>query len=350
MAALGNSVVTKNLTTTHTLTWKIEDFLKVAERVTAPNGAVIYHDLTSPTLQTGDKFASNWKIRLHYSPPSSAIEYNGSLSVLISLTGCTAAPDVNVSFRCSVAPLGGAPVTNKDNPTKNILNKSPGEIRIGSSSIAADIRYIVNAHTVEVRCEVSFTEAVSASSKNPAVTKSNNPFFDIFTNMFESMELSDLVISTKDGELKAHKLLLSMRSTVFKAMFAHELKENAEGRVDLKDYDSKVIREMLRYVYTDKVEDLNLVACDLLPVADKYDLAGLKELCLQELQGALCADNAVALLQLAELYRAPAVRARALKFIHDNMQQVMKTSQWQTLKQQPQLLMEICDIRGEPAE
>jgi len=338
MAALGNSIVTKDLTTTHTLVWKIENFLKVAKPGNAPNAAP--YDLTSPTFQTGDKFASNWKIRFRYWPSSSVVSVN------ISLTGCKAASDVNVSFQCSVAPLGSAPVTNQMFPAMIYLNKPCEDKQVYNRYNST----IANAHSVEVRCEVSFTEVVSASAKSAVVTETNNPSSDILANMFDSMELSDFVISTKDGELKAHKLLLSMRSTVFKAMFAHELKENAEGRVDLKDYDSKVIREMLRYVYTDKVEDLNLVACDLLPVADKYDLAGLKELCLQELQGALCADNAVALLQLAELYRAPAVRARALKFIHDNMQQVMKTSQWQTLKQQPQLLMEICDIRGEPAE
>jgi hypothetical protein len=61
-------------------------------------------------------------------------------------------------------------------------------------------------------------------------------------------------------------------------MFTHQTVEQAQGRVNIPDADSKVLAEMLKWMYTAGTPDLAdpLVARGLLLVADKYQLDELK--------------------------------------------------------------------------
>lgn len=56
---------------------------------------------------------------------------------------------------------------------------------------------------------------------------------------------------------------------VFNAMFAHEMEEKKQNRVDIADVDHEVMREMLRFIYTGKAPYLEKMADDLLAAADK---------------------------------------------------------------------------------
>lgn len=59
------------------------------------------------------------------------------------------------------------------------------------------------------------------------------------------------------------------RSEVFQAMFERDFKEKTDNKVDLSSDDPDVIQEMLRYLYTNRVENLSNVAAELLSVADR---------------------------------------------------------------------------------
>jgi len=52
-------------------------------------------------------------------------------------------------------------------------------------------------------------------------------------------------------------------------MFEHEMEERKHNRVAIMDVDHEVLREMLRFIYTGKVTNLEKMADDLLAAADK---------------------------------------------------------------------------------
>lgn len=64
-------------------------------------------------------------------------------------------------------------------------------------------------------------------------------------------------------------MLFLARSPVFAAMFEHEMEERKRNRVDITDVDHEVLREMLRFIYTDRAPNLDKMADDLLAAADK---------------------------------------------------------------------------------
>lgn len=52
-------------------------------------------------------------------------------------------------------------------------------------------------------------------------------------------------------------------------MFEHEMEERKQNRVAITDVDHDVLREMLRYIYTGKSQNIEKMADDLLAAADK---------------------------------------------------------------------------------
>ena len=92
---------------------------------------------------------------------------------------------------------------------------------------------------------------------------------DDLGQLFESQRFSDVTLSVGGREFQAHKALLAARSPVFAAMFEHEMEERKHNRVDITDVDHEVLREMLRFIYTGKTNNLDKMADDLLAAADK---------------------------------------------------------------------------------
>lgn len=60
-------------------------------------------------------------------------------------------------------------------------------------------------------------------------------------------------------------------------MFEHEMEERKQNRVAITDVDQDVLKEMLRYIYTGKSQNLEKMADDLLAAADKVSDMSLCE-------------------------------------------------------------------------
>ncbi|XP_074102329.1 speckle-type POZ protein B-like [Cotesia typhae] len=128
-----------------------------------------------------------------------------------------------------------------------------------------------------------------------------------------SNDFRDLLVDKKKCDVKiqvgrkifdAHKLVLITRSCVFDAMFSHDMKENKKNEITIPHVDPDVFKKVLDYIYTNKVNDLDTSAEELLEVSDKYQLLGLKEICEEHLSETLSVENSIRILILADLYNA----------------------------------------------
>ncbi|XP_065205328.1 speckle-type POZ protein-like [Planococcus citri] len=201
-----------------------------------------------------------------------------------------------------------------------------------------------------ISCEIIFSTVCDATNETSqkgetSVLLPNTTVCDLSSQNFglslEHREFSDVIISVNGQEYLAHKIILAARSPVFAAMFAHNVKENEENRVYINDMDEEVASEMLRYIYTGKCEKLSELATGLLVAADKYDLAGLKNVCGLELSKTLSVDNAASILALADMHAAEALKKAAIKFIVSKRTEVLNTQGWKNI-QSVALLNEVC--------
>jgi BTB/POZ domain len=122
-----------------------------------------------------------------------------------------------------------------------------------------------------------------------------------YKNIFENEVLSDFQLKMNDGvTLKAHKSILVARSPVFFKMLTTDMKEAKQGFVEVPDFNSKTMRELLRFMYCSEVENLDEIANDLIFAAEKYEVQQLKELCIDHIISKLTRENVLDALIIAD--------------------------------------------------
>lgn len=121
--------------------------------------------------------------------------------------------------------------------------------------------------------------------------------------MFLQDEFKDCELHTRDGKvLKCHKFILATKSSFFEAISENDLKVTCKGIVNVRitDFDSETMQQLLRYVYSLDVEDLQEIAHVLIYAADKYQIKQLKELCLESLLVSMNQGNVMRTLIVAD--------------------------------------------------
>jgi len=153
------------------------------------------------------------------------------------------------------------------------------------------------------------------------------------SNLLTSANMSDVCLVAGKKEFPCHKLILSARSPVFAAMFAHDTTEANQGRVDITDIEPEVCEQMLKYIYSGKHFDLEPYAQELFIAADKYGLDQLKEVCENWLRLSLTVENAVEILELSDMHNANQLKTATITFITSprNSQQLVTTKAFKEL-------------------
>lgn len=133
-------------------------------------------------------------------------------------------------------------------------------------------------------------------------------------------------------KIKAHNFILS-RSKVFDAMLnKHDTKEAQNSTIEIIDIDYDVLVEMIRYMYTDEIPKLELMACKLLLAADKYDLPGLGNECGSFLIKNVAFETFADVLVAADALRLPQLKEVTIDFVINNRKKIFTSESWKNLK------------------
>ncbi|CAG5101217.1 Similar to SPOPL: Speckle-type POZ protein-like (Homo sapiens) [Cotesia congregata] len=84
--------------------------------------------------------------------------------------------------------------------------------------------------------------------------------------------------------------------------------EKKSNEVTITDIDPEIFEKILRYIYTDQVSDLEVVAARLLEAADKYQLLSLKKLCEEALMRSSNRGNIIEIVALAQNLKDYAIK------------------------------------------
>ncbi|CAL8116505.1 unnamed protein product [Orchesella dallaii] len=140
---------------------------------------------------------------------------------------------------------------------------------------------------------------------------------------------TDCTIVVGKTNFKSHKFILSSRSSVFAAMFNANTIERETATVNIPDFDSEVVKGMLEYIYTGETAVMATRAQELLQIAEKYNLEGLKEDCEYAIWNSLSKENVAGVLVLAHNHNAPVLKSQAISFINWNKEELLKLKSFQ---------------------
>ncbi|XP_059060453.1 kelch-like protein 40 [Achroia grisella] len=136
--------------------------------------------------------------------------------------------------------------------------------------------------------------------------------YDRVKKLLVSLEWSDCTFTVSGKDFKAHKLILTISSPVFEAMFYGPLSTNQN--VLITDIEPETFQLLLNYIYTDKVQISSVEqAFELLYASKKYLLQSLVQMCVAYIRENVSIDNVIDILNYPEYLQDKQLTSYSLK-------------------------------------
>lgn len=141
--------------------------------------------------------------------------------------------------------------------------------------------------------------------------------------LLQGKEGADVVLEVQGEAFPAHKLVLAMRSPVFKAELYGAMREKDMGRITVTDMQPAVFKALLHFIYTDSLptmvdlgrDDCREIVRHLLVAADRYAMERLKVICESILCKNIDAKTVMTTLALADQHHCNGLNDACIQFI-----------------------------------
>jgi hypothetical protein len=263
----------------------------------------------------------------------------------------------------------GPDVCSTDDNPAGIFNMNHDEL-LSSEWVSNDT--LTAKFQVEVRPRAN-EMVLRESSVEPEVQVLPSTIIQNFLSLLDDASSSDVSFVVQGELMKAHSLILSARSEVFRLMLNCGMRESASKEVVIDDCEPKLFQAMLRFLYSDCFDFLEEVigprAADdafgssecsvdqsqagekstrlrallnLLAMSHKYQLARLQSWCARELCICVTVEDVCSVLCQAHLYEAKQLEQVCIRFVKARMDKVAQTSSFGTMgREWPEVMMKI---------
>ncbi|KAL6843197.1 hypothetical protein ACP4OV_026910 [Aristida adscensionis] len=216
--------------------------------------------------------------------------------------------------------------------------------------------YVVD-DCLTIECTVTVIEHPPQVSKTMGGFSIEVPPSELAENLgtlLTEEETADITFVVEGATFHAHKIVLAMRSPVFKAELYGQMKERTEQVVAIEDMQPLVFKALLNFIYTDLVpewDDLNddeygEMVRHLLVAADRYAIDRLKLMCASLLVDHLDVDNVATTLALADQHDCQSLKDVCIEFMasSDELDAVVETQGYEHLKRTcPSVLVDVLE-------
>jgi len=113
-----------------------------------------------------------------------------------------------------------------------------------------------------------------------------------------------------------------------------EREKKAVKKLVIENLPGDTVEELLRYIYTDNSNNVDLFSQTLLAASDIYQLPGLKVQCEKHLGETLNPVNVAEILLLSDSYSCHHLKKAALSYCSENHSYIMKDSQWKIIEEE----------------
>lgn len=199
------------------------------------------------------------------------------------------------------------------------------DLRNATNGICVEDKLVIKVEmtvygSIEYKTKRSGSIALSPSKNKSTLSQ------DLASILFTESS-ADVTIITGDDRIPAHKFMLCLRSEVFKAMLCMGMSETRSNEIVISDFDESIVRELLKYIYTDECSPKSLEEnCELIfAAACKYQIQGLETLCEVYMSSTINVSNVVKIAYFADLYGKKELKNCALQFIAMNAKAVIQT-------------------------
>ncbi|KAL7302149.1 hypothetical protein TKK_0005372 [Trichogramma kaykai] len=242
-------------------------------------------------------------IKLKRKGPPETLDYGGSYIYILNSIGKESAARITVIHETNINYFNNVYSSTFFNQLSKYLFN--GQLTI---------RFLINA------CPVTLTPSLLSFECSPIS----------LANLLDNPDLSDIQLIVNDVTFYAHKVILASRSTVFATMFKKEIKDNI---VRIRDLSVPAIKQMLNFIYVNKVDVDDNTVNDILKASHKYKIKELKNLCGQYLIRKLTVQNCIDIIQIAHKFDMRELKFSAMNLIVSKSDQICETKEFYKLAQ-----------------
>jgi len=155
--------------------------------------------------------------------------------------------------------------------------------------------------------------------------------------------IKDNSTESKQRIYHGHRLILSTRSEVFRAMFRNPMKEANRGTVQIEGVTPEAFSKMLEYTYCSTVSFTTFdEVLAVMRLADQYLIHSLRNYCESVLITHLSIENAAVAFQDAHTHNLLKLRAASLNLIVENFAAICDADNFlSTIPTNPDLMREV---------
>ncbi|TVU42432.1 hypothetical protein EJB05_08837, partial [Eragrostis curvula] len=200
-----------------------------------------------------------------------------------------------------------------------------------------------------IECEVTVIKEPRAAEMNMAVEVQVPPsnLSDNIVKFLETEEEVDVTFEVKGEVFRAHRLVLAMRSPVFKAELCGPMKHKGMQSITIEEIEPAVFKALLHFIYTDSLPD-DLDGDDivkhLLVAADRYAMERMKLMSESILCRNIDVESVASTLALADQHHCNKLKDVCIEFINscDRIGDVAASKGYEHLKRAcPTVFMDV---------
>ncbi|KAL3875116.1 hypothetical protein ACJMK2_038050 [Sinanodonta woodiana] len=161
---------------------------------------------------------------------------------------------------------------------------------------------------------------------------------DNLGELIENPEYSDITLVVENVPFSAQKVILAARSEYFRAMLYGGMKESQPGttEVELKETSATAFRSLLKYIYTGKMNLLEIKEehlLDILGMAHRYGFVELETSISDYLKAILNIKNVCLIYDLANIYSLTSLCQVCKEFMDRNASHILSNEAFFGLSQ-----------------
>lgn len=134
---------------------------------------------------------------------------------------------------------------------------------------------------------------------------------------------TDATLCVGHEEFFCHRNILAASSPYFRAMFTSELREGLETRVSFNEISPWILKRIIEYVYTGKLEITVDNAQEMLAAGSLFQYPSIVEACCEFLKHQLHSTNCLGIEEFAQLHNCQTLQEEANKYTLDNFSSVV---------------------------
>ncbi|CAM0909179.1 unnamed protein product [Alopecurus aequalis] len=217
---------------------------------------------------------------------------------------------------------------------------------VGGYDWKSELEEYILDDAILIECNLAVIDFKEAQMQEPKmkfeVQAPRSDLVDNLSDLLEAQDGADVSFKVGGEIFPAHKIILVMRSPVFKAEFYVPMRSKSKRNVTIEDMQPPVFKALLHFIYNDSLPPMDDLSDDeneemvkhLLAAADRYAMERMKLMCERKLSKSLHAKTVATRLTLADQHHCSQLKDACIEFINSSnrMDDVVASEGYEHLK------------------